>query len=364
MSSLARAGPSDPLTPPAPPPRVLGSGFLNLVLVTIGVNTLIALVVTLVQSTVFDATLRVAQLVGLSILLWVVGLRRLAKEPSRRHTIIGLALGVLTGLGLNRLWAGSLNRTLVSSPHHLFWVTLAIALTFGVAVTYYFRSITALAEGRAHLHQERARRAEDAHRLVEAELKLLQAQIEPHFLFNTLSTIVQLVTENPEGARKMLLDLTNYLRGSLRRTRAGATSLGEELELVRAYLDIQSVRMGARLTYAIDCPADLQDVALPPLLLQPLVENSLRHGIEPSRSGGSVRVNASRHDDTLVLDVEDTGMGLSSGTGSGVGLSNVHARVRAVSKGLGTMVIQPNTPTGLRIRIELPIAPLRPKGAT
>jgi len=209
--------------------------------------------------------------------------------------------------------------------------------------------------GRARLREELLRRAEDARHLAEAELKLLQAQIEPHFLFNTLSNILQLIHTDPPGAHRMLMNLTNYLRGSLRRTRAGATTVVEELDLVRAYLDIQAMRMGGRLSYRIACAPDLRYTPLPPLLVQPLVENAIRHGLEPLPAGGEVAVSVSREGDALVLEVIDNGLGIDPHRPPGVGLSNVRDRVEAISQGRGSVVLRANAPTGVCVRISLPL---------
>jgi sensor histidine kinase YesM len=151
------------------------------------------------------------------------------------------------------------------------------------------------------------------------------------------------------------MNLTRYLRASLQRTRAGATTLGEELDLVRAYLEIQAQRMGARLAYRLECPEELGSLPLPPLLLQPLVENALRHGIEANPTGGEVWVRGAREEDALVLEVLDTGPGIAAGSRAGVGLANVRARLRAISQGRGSMVIKPNAPHGLCVRLSLPL---------
>ncbi|MGC3997982.1 MAG: histidine kinase [Anaeromyxobacter sp.] len=160
--------------------------------------------------------------------------------------------------------------------------------------------------------------------------------------------------EDPGRARRMLLNLTGYLRGSLRRTRSGATTLGEELDLVRAYLEIQEVRMGERLAFDIRCPEPLRDRPLPPLLLQPLVENALRHGLEPRVEGGRVTVSAVRAGDALVLEVQDDGAGIDLHRPPGVGLANVRERVRAISGGAGSLTLQPVVPSGLCARIVIP----------
>ena len=344
--------PGAPSSPQAAWPRA--NRLLYLLPVTIVVNTLIAGLVSLVESSPFGPTLRTSQLVGVSILLFSWGAARVSPRAGRRLAVPAILGGAMFGVAASRLWDWLvLGVPLFSSPR-LVTISLMVSITLGVVVSYYFRSRAALAEGQAHLQDERARRAEDARRLTEAELKLLQAQIEPHFLFNTLSNILQLVDADPRGAKQMLLNLTSYLRGALRRTRAGDTSLGEELDLLRAYLEIQTVRMGDRLRWSIDCPSELRGLPLPPLLLQPLVENSVRHGLEPSADGGEIRIAAERREGKLVLEVRDTGLGMASGSKAGVGLANVRARVETISGGRGTLVIQPNSPRGLRIRIELP----------
>jgi LytS/YehU family sensor histidine kinase len=234
--------------------------------------------------------------------------------------------------------------------------SLAGTIIFGVAASLYFHTRAEMAQARARLQDEELRRVENEQRLTAAELKLLQAQIEPHFLFNTLSNVLQLVDANPPGAKRMLLNLTSYLRASLQRTRSGATTLGEELDLVNAYCEIQAVRMGPRLTFRVECPAALRGVALPPLLLQPLVENAVRHGLEPQPAGGDVCVRIAQAGDILHLEVIDTGLGLKAGSAPGIGLANVHDRVRAISHGRGTMVTKPNSPSGMCVHIELPLS--------
>jgi hypothetical protein len=358
LDSGASVSTEDPFaageSPEAKPYRAEKKSFWFQILVVIGVNTLIAALVTLIQACDFLPTLRAAQTIGLSILVFAWALRRAIPSPSWGVSAAAILLGAVFGVAAGMVWdRPGLGHPLAASPR-LLTATLAIALTFGVAMSYYFRSRAALAENEARLHDERARQAEDAQRLTEAELRLLQAQVEPHFLFNTLSNILQLIDTSPQGAKRMLLDLTTYLRRVLRRVRAGPTSLGEELELLRAYLDIQAVRMGDRLAYALDCPPELRDVPLPPLLLQPAVESAMRHGLEPSTTGGRIEVRAARDSDRLVLEVLDTGMDLVDADAWAADLAGVRARVGAVSHGQGTFAISPNTPRGTRVRIELP----------
>jgi signal transduction histidine kinase len=271
-----------------------------------------------------------------------------------KTSAIGIGLGSAFGFALARGWeVRGLGRPFLEPD--VLAPPLAGALVFGTVIAYYFHMRAQVAEGRAQLREEMLRRLEHQQQLTEAELKLLQAQIEPHFLFNTLSNVLQLINANPGGAKRMLVNLTRYLRASLQRTRAGATTLGEELDLVRAYLEIQAERMGTRLAYRIECPADLGGLSLPPLLLQPLVENAVRHGLEAKPGGGEVRIRAAREGDALLLEVLDTGPGLAPESRPGVGLTNVRSRVRAISQGRGRVVMKPNTPQGLCVLLSLPL---------
>jgi signal transduction histidine kinase len=331
--------------------------FPRALLLTLLANTLIAALLTLIAPGTFTSSLVHSHAIGLSILVlaWTFHLLRGEESPRWWVTFTAILLGALIGTLVTRLWeTGGSQTPLWHSPRALLEM-FATALVFGAAISYYFHAQALFAMGRMRFDRERLLRLENQQRLTETELKLLQAQIEPHFLFNTLSNVVQLIDSDPPGAKRMLLNLTSYLRASLRRTRAGETTLGEELDLVRAYLEIQAVRMGPRLAYRLDCPAELRELALPPLLLQPLVENAVRHGLSPRPEGGEVGVRVAREGETLLLEVNDTGVGLTAESPTGVGLSNVRDRIRAISRGLGSMVIQPNTPGGLCVRIVLPL---------
>ncbi len=306
--------------------------------------------------------------IGWGILLSHLGIHLLDRRerlPQWVVTSAAIAVGAVLGLFVGNWILG--NRSWNRDLHGL-TITAAAALVFGAAVSYYFTARARLAKGEVRLREELLAREESARRLAEAELKLLQAQIEPHFLFNTLSNVLQLVDADPARAKRMLRNLTSYLRGSLGRTRAGATTVGEELELVRAYLEIQSVRMGGRLAWRISCPDDVRDVPLPPLLVQPLVENALRHGLEPKPGGGEVVISAVREQGELVLEIRDDGLGLDPRQPAGVGLTNVRERVRAVSGGRGSLTLRPAPAGGLCARIVLPLdgapPPMRAAGAT
>lgn len=191
----------------------------------------------------------------------------------------------------------------------------------------------------------------------EARLKLLQAQIEPHFLFNTLANLQALIGADPKRAQSMLGHLDGYLRATLASTRKEACSLAEEFALLRGYLEILAIRMGPRLAYSLDLPPALAAAKLPPMLLQPLVENAIKHGLEPSMNGGKLRVAASAEGGRLVLVVEDDGpgFGAASVSGTGVGLIHVKERLAAVYGNAAAAEIGETTDGGVRITLRLPL---------
>jgi LytS/YehU family sensor histidine kinase len=320
-------------------------------------NTAVAFGFTFMGVNDLRSSLVYSHAIGLSIFVLARVLRRRQDPPGRGWPLaVAVPIGTVAGVTIASLLLGiDLGRQVSDHPRVIATV-LGGALVFGSAASYYFHARTAAVVAEGRIREQAMQRVVDEQRLTAANLKLLQAQIEPHFLFNTLSNVIHLIDASPSQARQMLVNLTTYLRASLQRTRAGETSLGEELDLVRAYLEIQSVRMGERLTYRIDAPAELLANALPPLLIQPLVENAVRHGLEPKPVGGQVDVSARRQGDMLVLRVRDTGLGIDEKAPPGVGLANVRERVMAVSAGAGSLVIQPNDPTGVVVQVSLPIA--------
>jgi sensor histidine kinase YesM len=152
----------------------------------------------------------------------------------------------------------------------------------------------------------------------------------------------------------MLDDLIRYLRASLSRTREKATTLAQEMELVRAYMNIYKVRMGDRLRYRIEIPDQLKDRPFPPMLIQPLVENAIRHGLEPKIDGGEISILAQEKEDILRLAVSDTGVGFDEKSVSGIGLSNIRERLQTLFEGRGRLVLEENAPSGLKAILEVP----------
>lgn len=223
-------------------------------------------------------------------------------------------------------------------------------------------AVLAAGERRVARELEAARQqeqvAEAARLLAEAQLRTLQAQIEPHFLYNTLANVVSLIGPDPDRARHMLERLIDFLRASLSASRADHATLGAEVDLARAYLDLLTVRLGTRLRFRIDVEPSCRDAVIPPMLIQPLVENAVMHGIEPKVAGGTVVVRARRTDAGLCVEVLDDGAGLVPAAprpGGGVGLANLRERLRTLHGNSAQVQLLENQDGGVTSRLILPI---------
>jgi len=192
-------------------------------------------------------------------------------------------------------------------------------------------------------------RSELERQALDARLRLLQAQVEPHFLFNTLANVRALVETGSPQAASVLRSLIAYLRAAMPRLHDESASLADELALVSAYLDLMHLRMPDRLQFSIEVPQSLQTQRFPPMALLTLVENAVRHGIDPSVEGGYIRVGGRMDGERIVLWVEDSGVGLSGqpGGSSGTGLRNLAERMRVVYGESARLDLRENPPHGL-----------------
>ncbi|HYC37196.1 MAG TPA: histidine kinase [Usitatibacter sp.] len=216
------------------------------------------------------------------------------------------------------------------------------------------RRISELRKG----EQAAARETATEKELTVAKLSLLHAQVEPHFLYNTLASAQILTRTDPGRADQMLGNLIVYLRHSLPRSADEPSTLGEELERARANLEILAIRMGERLRVDIQVPASLHGVALPPMMLQTLVENAIKHGLEPVPGGGTVWILAREADGRVAITVADDGRGFSQdGGGTGIGLRNVRERLRLAYGDAARFDIVANFPRGVAATIVVPIKP-------
>ena len=191
---------------------------------------------------------------------------------------------------------------------------------------------------------------------VEARLRLLQAQVEPHFLFNTLANVRELVVAGSPQASMVLDSLINYLRGAVPRLQADRTTLSEEFELVRAYLDVMRMRIPDRLQFAVELPSELAAIACPPMSVLTLVENAVRHGIDPSIHGGRIDVMAQQQGDMVIVEVRDTGVGLrSNNAATGTGLATLRQRLALAFGETAALTVFAATPHGAVARLQLPL---------
>jgi len=338
--------------------QIAGWNFSRQLLIMLVLNLLIAVFLT--TSNVgkgFVETLEVCNAIGFCIWGAFELLRLIFRE---RISVFALALvAIPAGFLLGSKIAGLFGtRDIISivahDPAHE-WRMLAGSLMVAVFATAFFIFYWRAETYRADLQSERRRAAEALQSETSAKLALLQAQIEPHFLFNTLANAQSVIESDPGTAKAILAHLNQYLRVSLGRTRRAASTLADEIGLVGALLAIARLRLGNRLRYFITVPDELKDARLPPLLLQPLVENALKHGIEPAVSGGVIQIDIRRQGDSLRMCVTDSGVGLNANSPEGVGLANVRGRLVSLYGDRGRLAIYQNEPHGVVAEITMPL---------
>lgn len=255
--------------------------------------------------------------------------------------VVGTVLGYTLGNAFANFILGTDSAGLLASTPRQALGMLVFALVPGVGATYFFYS-------RARIAQTEARAIAAQREAAENQLRLLESQLEPHMLFNTLANLRVLIGTDPLRAQAMLDQLIAFLRATLAASRTGTHSLAAEFARLADYLALMQVRMGERLRYDFDLPPQLANAAVPPLLLQPLVENSIKHGLEPSVTGGRISVSATRDGAQLVLRVRDTGAGLLDATAEGTqfGLAQVRARLAALHGADATLTLDAADDTG------------------
>lgn len=267
------------------------------------------------------------------------------------RVLLVCVLAALVG-GAFLSWQLARHGTEVSLP------MLVVASLIGCAFCLFFHARDSQVRLWAQLAEQARLTAEQQRLLAESQLRALQSQIEPHFLFNTLANLGALITSDSQRATALLELLTRLLRTSLVASRDPLRPLADELTLVETYLAIQQIRLGDRLRYRLQCQPDVDPATpFPPLLLQPLVENALSHGIEALPAGGEVSVSVSRRDGQLLLSVEDSGGGFGHGdSGHGLGLSNVRQRLAALFGERGRLTLSERPAGGVRAQLEVPCA--------
>lgn len=290
---------------------------------------------------------------------------------ARRYPVLGAPpkRWLLKQFGLSLVFSAT-HSILVSSIRHLLGINIVDSVIEGALnlfisqpgrnfLTYAFIAMAYHAVAYHKAIRERDLRAVRLEvDLAEAKLATLENRLRPHFLFNTLNTIAALIRDDPAAAETMLGQLSDLLRASLRADPGAEIQLAEELHLVEQYLSIQRVRFNDRLTIGLRATDEARQALVPQLILQPVVENAVRHGIAPRESGGSVWVSAERPDGRLRMVVEDDGVGVSespsANAGSGIGLGGLRSRLLHLYGSDHRVEVAPRLPTGTRVTIEIP----------
>jgi len=262
-----------------------------------------------------------------------------------------LGVAILTLLESEEAW--SLSASDATRDFLITWPRYALLGAFLAAVFVYLRDGQRSTAKANAVELDRARLDRQ---MEEARLQLLQAQIEPHFLFNTLATVRRLYQTDPTGAVAMLDNLMRYFAVALPQMRATESTLVREASLAEAYLNIQRIRMGRRLAFAIDIPDSLRDARFPPVMLLTLVENAIKHGINPLPEGGFIRISAQVDDASLQVQVADSGQGFAKSSGAGTGLANTRARLTAMYGSHARLALGLNRPRGVTATLWLPYA--------
>ena len=300
-------------------------------------------------------------LIGLAIIPVFSPNASLARELI--HIAVSAPIGavfiaVLIGATLDRYYGNDLRQTF----YLRFQATLIAGLSAGLlyaavaaAIVYLRAQRVAVANKRLSLE---INESDVQRQLTETRLRLLQAQIEPHFLFNTLASAQQLSQKGAPDAARLIGHLVRFLRMSIPSMREDRGALKRELEQVAAYLSIMQTRMGERLTFAVHADPEVEGFALPPALVMTLVENAIKHGIEPAADGGRVDVRAVLAGDAVEITVSDTGVGFttteSSEIGGGLGLSNIAQRLTAIYGAEARVKLTQNTPRGCIAMLTIP----------
>ena len=279
--------------------------------------------------------LGIANLLGWSAIISLLGVwfnyRQIKSSRTRMATkiVVGMVLGAIFGAGLDSLIFGQpLFERMLSIGPLVLKVALVCALAFvvmvGLVASWRNQAYETM---NAQLALE-AEREKNARQQSETELRILRAQIEPHFLFNTLGAVQQLAEQGAPRAAELTRNLIVFLRSSMSEIRADRVSLQDEFHMIEAYLQVMKVRMAHRLNFELSLPDDLKSIEVPSMILLTLAENAIKHGLEPSIAGGKIEIAARAENEDVVLEIKDSGVGLSDQPGNGLGLKNVRDRLQ------------------------------------
>ena len=285
----------------------------------------------------------------------MIGERLSASTPRRRPATLALAIliGACAGESLRIVvdpFAASPDPASIAS--RVAQWTLIYAAVVGIQACWRLRADYVAVAASAAAADARARRS-----LLAFELEALQRQIEPHFLFNTLATVLSLGRSSPEEGLPLLDRLFDYTSRIFAISQRADASVGEEIDLALAYLDVCAARMTPRLSVSVEVDPEAREGRIPCLMLGTLVENAIKHGVGPKRGPGGIALRARILDRSLVIEVEDNGVGLVSDAGAGTGLSNLTTRLRILYGDAGSLELRPLLPSGVCARLRAPLAP-------
>jgi signal transduction histidine kinase len=288
------------------------------------------------------------------VLFTVAGNIRQRQVPREIMQVLAIVLGSFLGTILAGVVKGRDLRHMFTERLAGVSITMGLGIGFGCVAVAMFILREKHARDLARFHSAESERHQLEKSLLEAKLQVMQAQVEPHFLFNTLANVQHLVETDPPEATRMLESLIKYLRAALPQMRESTTNLGREVDMARAFLEIHRVRMGSRLDFSIDLPEALKDRAFPPMMLITLVENAVKHGVDPCCECGSIVIRAIEDAGRLRVSVEDTGEGIKPKKGGGMGLANIRDRLKALYGASAKLVIEERAPRGVVASIEVP----------
>ncbi len=275
---------------------------------------------------------------GLPMLVLLAWAEDVASRSSRRRAALAVGVAALAGATLFSVGLAGLKH-FVGEPLVEAWIATFFlrALVLGALLGAVLVVSERARRASQRAHRVRLSKLELERRITESRLRLLQAQIEPHFLFNCLALIRRQYRRAPDRGRRLIGYLRDYLREASAHARRRETRLDEEFALARAFLGIFGERMGSRLRVSIDLPASVAPALVPPLMIGTLVENAVKHGIDPRATGGSIHLDARREGGQVEVRVCDDGVGFRANSGAGVGLSNTRARLEALYGGAAAL---------------------------
>lgn len=336
------------------------------VLVVLFINTLICTLVAIVVWLVFPVVGKhglfsswvYSQCIGQTICIGSLVysyILRMHHVQSRLYFFLGCCLIVPLGFYLGETMAAFFLSEPVTTPRdgRIFWTSLLVSVFVSVFSILFYGTWHHVTTLKLAAVQESARASK-------AKLSMLQAQVEPHMLFNTLSNLRSLIDADPPRAQLMLDHLVDYLRATLAGSQHDSASLKEEFELLENYLWLMRIRMGERLSFDLDLPVALQELKVPVLILQPLVENAVKHGLEPAIGGGHISVHARATDNCVAIVIVDTGVGYHSDaqtSSNGFGLQSVRDRLQAAHTDYEVLSISSppeNSESGTSITVRFP----------